>query len=227
MRRQAWSVGLATGAYGISFGAVGVAAGLSVAQTCALSLLMFSGGSQFAFAGVVAGGSGPLAAIATAALVGARNGFYGLQMAPLLRARGLRRLAAVQLTIDESTAVGSAPLAADPPRPELGRFGFWAAGIAVFVFWNLATLAGALIGSALGDPRTYGFDAAAAAAFLALLWPRLKTADARWVALAATAVAIATVPFAASGIPVLLAGFGALLIAGLLILRTAKSGTPQ
>jgi predicted branched-subunit amino acid permease len=211
--RQSLSVGIATGAYGISFGAVSVASGLSVAQTCALSLLMFSGGSQFAFAGVAASGGGPLTAITTAGLVGARNGFYGLQMAPVLRARGLRRLAAVQITIDESTAVGSAQSVAHPDRPELARLGFWVTGVVVFAFWNLATLLGAVIGEVLGDPRRYGFDAAAAAAFLALLWPRLRNADARWIGLTAVIVSLGAVPFAPAGVPVLAAGVVALIAA--------------
>jgi predicted branched-subunit amino acid permease len=211
--RQSLSVAIATGAYGISFGAVSVAAGLSVWQTSALSLLMFSGGSQFAFAGVAASGGGPLAAVATAALVGSRNAFYGLQMAPLLRVRGLRRLVAVHLTIDESTAVGSAQLTTHPGRPDLVRLGFWATGVGVFVLWNAATLVGAIIGSVLGDPRRYGFDAAAAAAFLALLWPRLRDLDARWIGLTAAVVALGAVPFAPAGVPVLAAGGVALVAA--------------
>jgi len=157
--RQALSVGAATGTYGVSFGALSVASGLSVAQTCALSLLMFSGGSQFAFAAVVAAGGGPGAAVATAGFLGVRNGFYALQMAPLLAVRSWRRLLAAQLTIDESTAVGTAQ-----PRSDLVRVGFWATGLAVFVLWNLMTLLGAVVGDALGDPRRYGLDAAAAAA---------------------------------------------------------------
>jgi predicted branched-subunit amino acid permease len=106
--RQALWVGVATGAYGISFGALSVAAGLTVAQTCVLSLLMFTGGSQFAFVGVTGAGGGAAAAIATAGMLGVRNGFYGLQMAPVLDPRRLRRPLAAHLTIDESTAVGSA-----------------------------------------------------------------------------------------------------------------------
>ena len=49
------SLSVATGLYGISFGALSVAAGLSLGQTVALSALMFTGGSQFAFIGVVSG----------------------------------------------------------------------------------------------------------------------------------------------------------------------------
>ena len=204
--RQALSIGVATGAYAVSFGALGVAAGLSIAQTCALSLLLFSGGSQFAFTGVAGAGGGPVAAVLTAALLGVRNGVYGLQMTPLLRVRGLRRLVAAQLTIDESTAVGAAALERRPDLPDVARLGFWATGGAIYVLWNLGTLVGAVVGDVLGDPKRYGLDAAAAAAFLALLWPRLRGTPPLLVALAAAAVALLAVPFTPAGVPVLLAG---------------------
>jgi predicted branched-subunit amino acid permease len=208
--RQAVSIGVATGAYGISFGALAVAAGLSVAQACVLSLAMFTGGSQFAFVGVVGAGGSPAAAIATATLLGARNGFYGLQMARLLRPRGWRRPLAAQVTIDESTAVATAQAALRPGRPDLVRLGFWATAAAFFGLWNAATVAGALVGDALGDPRRYGLDAAAAAAFLALLWPRLRDRRTRLVAAGAVAVASALVPVLPPGAPVLAAASVAL-----------------
>lgn len=203
--RQALSIGVATGAYGVSFGALSVASGLTVAQTCTLSLLMFTGGSQFAFAGVIGAGGTGTAAVATAGLLGVRNGFYGLQMGPHLAVRGLRRLLAAQLTIDESTAVAAAQLAGRPCRDDLVRLGFWATGAAVFVLWNLATVVGAVAGDALGDPRRYGLDAAAAAAFLGLLWPRLRSARPAAVAAAAALVALGLVPLVPAGIPVLAA----------------------
>jgi predicted branched-subunit amino acid permease len=203
--RKALSIGLATAAYGISFGALSVASGLSVPQTCVLSLLLFSGGSQFAFAGVLGAGGTPLAAAATAALLGVRNGFYSLQLAPLLRPSRWRRPLVAQLTIDESTAVAVAEQAADPDRPDLARLGFWATGVSIYLGWNATTLFGALLGDLLGDPRRYGLDAAAAAAFLALLWPRLKDAGPALVAAAAAVVALAAVPFVPAGVPVLAA----------------------
>jgi len=198
--RQALSVGIATGAYGISFGALSVASGLTVAQTCALSLLMFTGGSQFALVGVIGAGGTGVAAAATAGLLGVRNGFYGLQMAPLLRARSWRRPLAAQLTIDESTAVGTAQKQSD-----LIRLGFWSTGLAVFILWNLTTLLGAALGDAMGDPRSYGMDAAAAAAFLGLIWPRLTALRPRMVALGAVVLAVALIPIAPAGVPVLAA----------------------
>lgn len=205
--RQAISVGVATGAYGISFGALSVAAGFSTLQTVALSLLLFTGGSQFAVASVIGAGGSGAAAIATSTMLGVRNGLYALETARLLDVRGWRRYAAAHVTIDESTAVALA----QPARAER-RLGFWATGLAVFVFWNLLTLAGALIGSTFGDPREWGLDAAAAAAFVALLWPRLRTGEARATAALAALIALALAPATRPGIPVLAAAVAAVLV---------------
>lgn len=207
--RQGLSVGVATGAYGISFGALAVTAGLDVGQACALSLLMFTGGSQFAFVGIIATGglaSAP-SAIAAASMLGLRNALYALELTRLLDVRGHRRVAAAHLTIDESMAVAVAQNGV-----RAGRLGFWVTGISVFVLWNVTTLAGALVGGAIGDPRTYGLDAAACAAFVALLWPRLRGGrDAVAVALAGAAVATLLTPTLPPGIPVVVAAATALL----------------
>jgi predicted branched-subunit amino acid permease len=200
--RTSLSVGIATGAYGVSFGALGVAGGLSVVQTCAMSVLMFTGGSQFALVGVLAGGGSAMSGTASAVLLGARNVVYGARLAGLLRLRGLRRLVGAQLVIDESTAVA---LGAEPSGKPAARLGFWATGLAVFVLWNLATLVGAVAGSAIGDPRALGLDAAAPAAFLALLAPRLRDRPTWLTALTAALVAVLVVPLVPAGVPVLIA----------------------
>jgi len=199
-RREALGVSVATGLYGISFGALSVAAGLSVVQTIVLSLIMFSGGSQFAFVGVIAaGGAGP-AAVATGALVGVRNALYGARMAPLLGLQGWRRLLGAHLTIDESTAVATAQ-----SEPRAVREGFWWTGVGIYVLWNSFVTLGAFAGNALGDPRTWGLDAAAAAAFLGLVWARLADPVARWVGVGAAVVALALTPALPAGVPVLAA----------------------
>ncbi|QYG92908.1 AzlC family ABC transporter permease [Iamia sp. SCSIO 61187] len=206
---DALTIGAVTGAYGGSFGAVAVAAGLSPAQACALSLLMFTGGSQFAMVGTIAGGGGAWAGAATAALLGARNAFYGLELAPMLRVRGLRRLVGAHLVIDESSAMGVAQ-----PTPALGRLGFWATGAAVFVGWNAMTLVGAVGASALDDPGALGLDVAGPAAFVALLAPRLAGREPWVVALLAAALALAAAPLVPAGVPVLVAAAVA-VVAGL------------
>jgi predicted branched-subunit amino acid permease len=196
--RDALGIGLATGAAGLSYGALAAAAGLSTVQTCALSLLMFTGASQFAFVGLIDGGAG--AAVATALLLGVRNGLYGLRLAPILRARPL----AAHLVIDESAAM------AFGREPQLG---FWATGVSVFVCWNVASLMGALGAGALSDPRVLGLDAVAPAAFLALLAPRLQSKEPRAVAAAAALAAVAVTPLVPAGVPVLVAAGVAMVAA--------------
>lgn len=208
-RQQAIPVAVATGAYGVSFGALSVAAGLDAWQTMALSLLVFTGGSQFAFIGVIGAGGAPLAAVVTSTFLGVRNGFYGVALAPVMRPlRGPRKVWAAQVTIDESTAVALAQPADDVPAR---RIGFWWAGVGVFITWNAFTIAGAALGSAIGDPSRWGLDAAAAAAFLALLWPRLATRHTQLVALVAAAVALALTPVLPAGMPILAAAVVAVI----------------
>jgi branched chain amino acid efflux pump len=196
--RDALGIAIATGAYALSFGAISVTAGLSILQTAALSLLMFTGASQFAFAGVIGAGGSPWAGAATAALLGSRNALYGLRLASLLEVTGLRRFAAAQLVIDESTAMAIAR----ETKPQ-SRLGFWSTGLALFVLWNLGTLIGALATHALPDPRVLGFDAAPPAAFLALLAPRLRAREPLAVAFAAALVALVRLPFVPAGVPLL------------------------
>lgn len=198
--RMGLSIAVATGLYGISFGALAVAAGLTVAQAMALSLLMFTGGSQFAFIGVVAGGGSAAAAVGAASLLGVRNAVYGVQMNHLFSPGGWRKWLMAQITIDESAAT---TLSQDEPAEQ--RRGFWTAGLGVFVLWNAFTLVGAVLGDALGDARAWGLDGAAVAAFLGLLWPRLKGREPVALALAAGLVTAAAIPWVAPGMPILLA----------------------
>ncbi len=207
--RAGLAVGLAAAAYGVSYGALAVAAGLDIWQTCVMSLLMFTGGSQFALIGVIATGgvsAGP-AAIASAAILGIRNGIYGVRVSPIIGAGFWKRIAAAWTTIDETTAVST-----NQPTLRSQRIGFWTTAAATFVGWNITSLIGALIGDALGDPRQWGLDAAAAAAFVGLLWPRLRQLQTVAVAAAAAVIAIALTPLLLPGLPVLVAGSAAILV---------------
>lgn len=203
--RMGLSIAVATGLYGISFGALAVAAGLNMGQAMALSLLMFTGGSQFAFIGVLAGGGAPPAAMGAAALLGVRNAVYGMQMNHMLQPQGWSKWLAAQVTIDESTATAAAQSTADEQHR-----GFWTAGLGVFVLWNLFTFLGAWLGDAMGDPRRWGLDGAAVAAFLGLLWPRLRQREPVALAVCAGVVTALALPFLPPGLPILVAAaFGA------------------
>ena len=196
--RTALSVAFTVGLYGAAFGAAGVTADFSILQTCLLSILLFSGASQFAVVGIMGAGGSAVSAIATATLLGFRNTLYGLQMAPILKVKGLKRILAAQITIDESTAVATLQ-ENDADR----RRGFYVTGIGVFVFWNLFTFLGALGASAIGDPAVWGLDAAVPAAFCGLIWPRLKNKTHFVVSAVAIAWALLLTPITAAGIPII------------------------
>ena len=198
--RDALSVSLTVGVYGVAFGAASVAAGFSVLQSCLFSLLTFTGASQFAAVGVVASGGAGASAIAAATMLGTRNALYGIQMAPLLQVRGFRRVMAAQITIDESTGVA---LSQAPRGSEAMRAGFWLTGAGGFLFWNIFTLLGAVGAKALGNPASWGLDAAVPAAFLGLLWPRLETMFLRLVGAASMVFALLVTPWLPAGLPII------------------------
>jgi predicted branched-subunit amino acid permease len=195
-----FSVSFTVGLYGIAFGAAGIAAGFSLLQTCLLSLLTFSGASQFAVVGVLGAGGSAISGITTASLLGIRNALYGLRMAPIMKLRGWKKVVGAQVTIDESTgvALGQSNLGADAMRQ-----GFWLTGIGVYLFWNFFTVIGALGAQAMGDPASWGLDAAVPAAFLGLLWPRLTNKRERTLAVAAMTLSLALTPLVAAGIPII------------------------
>ena len=196
--RTALSVAFTVGLYGAAFGAAGVTAGFSILQTCLLSILLFSGASQFAVVGIMGAGGAAISAIATSTLLGFRNTLYGLQMAPILKVKGFKRVLAAQITIDESTAVATLQ-----DNDQDRKRGFYLTGIGVYLFWNLFTFLGALGASAIGDPSVWGLDAAVPAAFLGLIWPRLKNKVQFLVSAIAIAWALLLTPVTPAGIPII------------------------
>jgi 4-azaleucine resistance transporter AzlC len=207
--RAAAGIAVYAGAFGLAFGAVAVASGLSLLQACVLSVVMFTGASQFALVGIVAVAGSPYAALAAALLLGVRNAFYGVPIAGIVRPRGLGRILTAHFVIDETTAMAVAH-----PVRRAGRYAFWSTGVGLFTMWNLGTLAGALIGSSI-NTSALGLDAAAPAIFLALLWPQLSRERGRLVAAGAVAVALALVTITPAGVPIIAAA-GVAIIAGLL-----------
>lgn len=200
--RNAISIGVAVATYGVSFGALGTTTGLSVTQTCALSALMFTGGSQFALVSTLASGGTGLAGALAAVLLGTRNTAYSMRMNPIVSAKGPMKLLASHLTIDESTAMG---LAQDEKsfNGNASRLAFWSTGLSVFVLWNLATLIGALAATSIGDPKTLGLDAAIGAGLFALVYPQIHNKRQISIALGGALVALCLANFVDPGIPII------------------------
>ena len=199
------TLGLAVGVFAIAFGVAAVSAGASVGQACVMSLLVFTGASQFSAVGVIASGGSTAAALGGALLLAARNAVYGLTMSRRLSGSLGRRLVAAQLTIDESTA-----MAAAQTEPDEQRTAFWITGLTIYVCWNIGTLLGALAGTAI-DPTTFGLDAAFPAAFVAMLWPMLRDRRARLAAACGAVICVALIPFVPVGVPILCAALAVLV----------------
>ncbi|OKI08139.1 branched-chain amino acid ABC transporter permease [Streptomyces sp. CB02923] len=202
---------------GFAFGVTAAGAGLTVVQACALSLLVFTGASQFALVGALAAGGNPFTAAAGAFFLGTRNAFYGLRLSGLLGYRAAARPFAAHWVIDETSAVALAQ-----PDRRSARLGFTVTGLALYVLWNLTTLAGAAGAEALGDTETWGLDAAGPAVFVALLAPMLRPAAERAVAGLAAVLLLVTLPLLPAGVPVLVA---ALAAPAVLYLEGRRAGT--
>lgn len=208
-RRDGFLLGAAVGIFGVTFGVLASASGLSAFKATTMSLLVFTGASQFAAVGIASSGGEPLSALGTALLLAARNGVYSLSIAETLPTNGLKRLIAAQLVIDETAAMSEAQ-----PVPELAREVFWVTGVSVFVFWNAGTLVGVFAGQVVGDPLSWGLDAAFPAGFLALLLPHLSDRRKRLAALLGAVIAVISIPILPQGLPVLAAALGAVVAAG-------------
>lgn len=202
--RDGIALGAAVGLFGVTFGILATSVGLSVLQASAMSLLVFTGASQFAVVGIVGGGGSPVSALASALMLASRNGIYGLALHQHLRGRLLQRIGMAHLVIDESTA-----MALGQDDAEHAQNAFLVAGLSVFVFWNLGTVIGALGGTALGDPEAWGLDAAFPAGFIVLAAPHIRSRDGRVAALAGAAIALVAVPLLPAGAPIVVASLGA------------------
>jgi predicted branched-subunit amino acid permease len=201
IRNRALAIGVSVVPFGLSFGAVSVETHLNLLQVCLLSLVLFSGASQFALVSVISGGGSLFSAVGTALLLGTRNGLYAARINSLLRPKGWRRLLMAQVTIDETTAMSVAEASNG-----YAAWAFWVTALSVYVLWNISTIVGALAGNALGSPAATGLDVAGPAAFTALLAPRLRSTRMGLTALASGAIALLAVPFVPVGAPILLGG---------------------
>lgn len=199
-RREGLLLSIAVGVVGMTFGVLADAAGLSLAQIIVMSALVFTGASQFAAVSVVDGGGSGGAAVGSAMLLAARNALYGPVVARVLPRAAGRQVVAAHFTIDETTAMASVQdddaTAADA---------FWWTAVWLWLLWNLGSVAGALLGAVIGEPETWGLDAAFPAAFVALLAPHVRTTPGRVAAVIGAALAIVTVPIAPAGVPLLVA----------------------
>ena len=222
--RNAVSIGVATAVYAVSFGVLSVAAGFSVAQTCVMSLVCFTGASQLTFVSVIGAGGGLAGALPPALLLAGRNAIYAFSLKGTLSGSAAKRALRAQVVVDETTAMAHAQ-----PTPAAKRRAFDLTGLCLFTAWNIGTLVGAVAGRSLGNPRDFGLDAVFPAVFLALLAPQLRGPDAMRAAVAGIFVAVALLTVTPAGVPIIAAALGAVpvLVASTRRHRDAVLPTPE
>lgn len=191
--------------FGVTFGVLARDAGFSGLASIVFSATTFGGSAQFAAAGVLSAGGTALAAAVAALLLNVRYAAIGMSVAPELHGRWWERLLRAQLVVDEVWAVSHVGGGRYDRRLLLG------AGVTLYVGWVLGTALGVVFGGVLGDPETFGLDAAFPALFLALLAPQLGAGRARLAALLGGAIALVLVPNAPPGVPIIAAAAAALL----------------
>jgi 4-azaleucine resistance transporter AzlC len=143
--------------FGFVFGLSARAAGLTPVDTSAMSLFVFAGASQFAAVGYLASGFGWAGIVILTALLNARHFLYSAAVAPYLAdEKPATRAAMAHVLTDEAFALSIAHFR----RIGRGdRWGYWVAAVLImFIPWNLASLAGSLVGGAIPDPNRFGLD---------------------------------------------------------------------
>jgi 4-azaleucine resistance transporter AzlC len=189
----------------LSFGVIAVDAGFSPLQAIVTSAIVFAGSAQFAAVSIVAAGGGLGAAVAAAALMNSRFLPMGIALAPSLPGGPLKRAAQGQTVVDASWAM------ANRGDGTFDRWFLFGSTAIQYVTWFSGTVVGALAGNVLGDPGRFGLDAIFPAFFLALLLAELRDRRSRGVAALGALIALALVPFAPAGVPVLAASAAALV----------------
>jgi 4-azaleucine resistance transporter AzlC len=193
--------------FGIAYGILASTVGMGSFAPIVMSATTFAGSAQFAAASVLDDGGSIATAVVAAVLLNARYLAISVAIAGAFEGSRLTRLVESQLIVDESWAV------AQRGGGRIDRRILVAAGLLLYPCWVGATALGVFGGGLLGNPERLGLDAAFPALFLALLVTVVKTRREIAAALAGGGVALALLPFARPGVPVIAAS--AVCLAGL------------
>lgn len=165
--------------FGLVAGVLPVTGGLGGAAAVGFSTIVFAGASQLAAVEVLSDGGTAVVAALAACTINLRILLYSASLAPYLaRESLLRRIVAAYLLTDQAYAVsilrwGDQDLARQNAEGSARRWSYYlGAALMLWVPWQLATVAGVLVGNAVPDSVPLGF--AVPLVFLVLLVPTLS-----------------------------------------------------
>lgn len=203
--RRIAPIAVAAFAFAFSFGVLARPSGIATIEAIVMSATTFAGSAQFAVASILGAGGGIVSAIVAATLLNARYAPISVSLAPIFIGGPLRRLLESQLIVDESWAMSRRADGRHDRRLLVG------AGLVLYVCWVGGTVLGALAGDALGDPASLGLDAAFPALFLAILVSQVHSRRALAAAVLGGTIAVALIPVAPAGVPIVAATAACLL----------------
>lgn len=199
-RRTSWTAAVpvvaAVTVFGVSYGVLAAAAGLPAWLAVLMSMLVFAGSSQFAAVAILGSGGAAGAAILSGSLLNSRYLATGAVAARVLPGNRWQRFLLAQLVVDENFALAVG--AGTPDHPDRGML--LGSGVALWTGWVTGSALGSLLGPVLGDPKTFGLDAAFPALFVGLLWPLLRTREGRIAAAAGALTAAVLLPLTSGGV---------------------------
>jgi 4-azaleucine resistance transporter AzlC len=213
--QRAWTAAVpvvtAVSVFGVSYGVLATAAGMPAWLAVLMSAFVFAGSAQFAAVAILGGGGAAASAVLSGALLNSRYLATGAVAARVLQPRPRwQRFLLAQLVVDESfaLAVGAGTPEHPDPRMLIGS------GTALYLGWVGGSALGAVLGPVVGDPTTFGLDAAFPALFLGLLWPLLARRSGRIAAAAGLVAAGVLLPFASPGLALAGAAVAGLAVSG-------------
>lgn len=206
--------------FGVIYGVVALQSGIPPLAAMAMSSIVFAGSAQFLLAQLVGAGAPLLLAAGAVGLVNLRHALYSASVAPMLAQLPRRwKVLLAYLLTDEAYAAAIPHLRTDSPESHLchAHWILFGSGFGLWAGWQLATLAGVLIGAQL--PSDLGLDFALPLTFIAIVVPMIRSRALLVSAVAAgtAAVALAALPYKLGLFLAALAG----LVVGALVSRKA------
>lgn len=203
--------------FGIIYGSLAGASGLTPWQTIGMSLLVFAGSAQFIAISLLGGGATLLVLWLTTFVVNLRHALYSASLQPFVRHLPKRwRMPLAFLLTDEAFAVVQHRYAATDDSPYKHWY-FLGAGLAMYGNWLACTLVGLLFGQAVPNIAAWGLDFAMLATFIGIVVPMLCNRPQVAAALVAAGTALAC-----HGLPYklgLMAAAGAGIVVGVVLER--------
>ena len=161
--------------FGIICGAIGVDLGFNPYLVYAVSIIIFGGASQIVFLQLLSGGASSLVAVTSVGVINSRHLLYGAVLSEYLEKLSfIKKLLISYVVVDQGFAESNKFFKNNKTEQYL-HYHLLGTGITMWVCWQIATLAGIILGSFV--PEELGLKFAIPLTFIAIVVQDLKKID--------------------------------------------------